>query len=111
MKKYDFIITKDYESIYFFLKEAGFSENFIKNLKAVNEYACLRTLELLKEKFNIETKIDKDILNIVLPTENLPKVVKELAISDVEIKAVVPKSHTLEDIFFDATEGGKNENN
>lgn len=28
-------------------------ENFIKNLKAVNEYACLRTLELLKEKFNI----------------------------------------------------------
>lgn len=33
MKKYDFIITKDYESIYFFLKEAGFSENFIKNLR------------------------------------------------------------------------------
>ena len=70
-----------------------------------------KTVKILKEKFNIETKIDKDILNIVLPTEKLPKVVKELAISDVEIKAVIPKSHTLEDIFFDATEGGKNENN
>ena len=70
-----------------------------------------KAVKILKEKFNIETKIDKEILNIVLPTENLPKVVKELAISDVEIKAVVPKSHTLEDIFFDATEGGKNENN
>lgn len=33
MKKYDFTIQKDYESIYFFLKEAGFSENFIKNLR------------------------------------------------------------------------------
>ena len=67
-----------------------------------------KTIKILKEKFNLEAKTEKDAINILLPTENLPKVVKELAISDVEIKAVIPKSHTLEDIFFDATEKEKN---
>lgn len=33
MRKYDFVLSKDYTSIYFFLKEKGFSENFIKNLR------------------------------------------------------------------------------
>ena len=50
-------------------------------------------------------------IEITLPTENLPKVVKELAIADTEIKAVIPKEHSLEDIFFDATKGGKNNEN
>ena len=36
-----------------------------------------------------------------------PQVIKELAVADVEIKAVIPKEHSLEDIFFDATKGGK----
>ena len=70
-----------------------------------------KTLKILREKFNLEPNIEKEVINVILPTENLPKVVKELAISDVEIKAVIPKGHTLEDIFFDATEGGKDENN
>ena len=67
-----------------------------------------KTIKILKEKFNIEAKTEKEIINISLPTKLLPEVVKELAISDVEIKAVIPKSHTLEDIFFDATEKENN---
>lgn len=68
-----------------------------------------KSVQLLKEKFGLDTKVeDKNIL-VTLQTQQLPTVVKELAIADVEIKAVVPKEHTLEDIFFDATKGGKNE--
>lgn len=68
-----------------------------------------KSVKLLKEKFGLDTKVeDKNIL-VTLQTQQLPTVVKELAIADVEIKAVVPKEHTLEDIFFDATKGGKNE--
>ena len=67
-----------------------------------------KTIKILKEKFNIEAKTEKEIINISLSTKLLPEVVKELAISDVEIKAVIPKNHTLEDIFFDATEKENN---
>ena len=67
------------------------------------------TVTILKEKYEIEPKVEKNHIEITILTEQLPKVVKELAINDVEIKAVIPKEHTLEDIFFDATKGGKNE--
>lgn len=68
-----------------------------------------KSVQILKEKFGLDIKVkDKNIL-VTLQTQQLPTVVKELAIADVEIKAVVPKEHTLEDIFFDATKGGKNE--
>ena len=66
-----------------------------------------KSMKILKEKYNIEPKVDKNNIEIVILSEELPKVVKELAINDVEIKSVIPKEHTLEDIFFDATEGGK----
>ena len=68
-----------------------------------------KTLQILKEKFGFNTKTENKNIFVTLPTEQLPTVVKELAIADVEIKAVIPKEHTLEEIFFDATEGGKNE--
>ena len=66
-----------------------------------------KAVQILKEKYEIESKIEKNHIKINILTEQLPKVVKELAINDVEIKAVIPKEHTLEDIFFDATKGGK----
>ena len=66
-----------------------------------------KAIQIIKEKFETDTKQQGNCIEITLPTENLPKVVKELAIADVEIKAVIPKEHTLEEIFFDATEGGK----
>ena len=66
-----------------------------------------KAIQIIKEKFEIDTKQIENSIEITLPTENLPKVVKELAIADVEIKAVIPKEHSLEEIFFDATKGGK----
>ena len=66
-----------------------------------------KAVQILKEKYDVEPKVEKNHIEITILTEQLPKVVKELAINDVEIKAVIPKEHTLEDIFFDATKGGK----
>ena len=62
---------------------------------------------IIKEKFQKNTIIDNNHINITLPAKKLPQVIKELAVADVEIKAVIPKEHSLEDIFFDATKGGK----
>lgn len=66
-----------------------------------------KAIQIIKEKFEMDSKQIENSIEITLPTENLPKVVKELAIEDVEIKAVIPKEHSLEEIFFDATKGGK----
>lgn len=66
-----------------------------------------KAMAILKEKYEIEANVDKNNIEITILTEKLPEVIKELAINDVEIKAVIPKEHTLEDIFFDATRGGE----
>ena len=66
--------------------------------------------KILKEKFNLESKLEQNNIEITLETEKVPEIIKELAIADVEIKAVIPKEHTLEEIFFDATKGENFEN-
>ena len=66
-----------------------------------------KAVYIIKEKFNIDAKTKENGIEITIQTEDLPKVVRELAIADTEIKAVIPKEHNLEDIFFDATKGGK----
>ena len=53
-----------------------------------------------------DVKIENNKINITVRTEKLPEVIKKLAIADTEIQLVIPKEHTLEDIFFDATERG-----
>ena len=69
-----------------------------------------KAIQILKEKFEIEAQKDEHSnIEITISTEKVPTVVKELAINDVEIKAVIPKEHSLEEIFFNATKGGKNE--
>ena len=69
-----------------------------------------KAIEVLKEKFGIQAKNQNNSLEITLVTEQVPSIVKELANSEVGIKAVIPKEHSLEEIFFDATKGGnKNE--
>lgn len=65
-----------------------------------------RAVSILKEKFMIVPKLENEIIEIAIATDKLPIVVKELAIADVQIKSVIPKVYTLEEIFFDATEGG-----
>ena len=56
--------------------------------------------KILKEKFNLESKLEQNNIEITVETEKVPEIIKELAIADVEIKAVIPKEHTLEEIFF-----------
>lgn len=68
-----------------------------------------KAIKILKEKFEEDAKEEKDSLLVTIQTEKVPEVVKELAIEDVGVKAVIPREHNLEEIFFDATEGGKNE--
>lgn len=68
-----------------------------------------KAIKILKEKFEVDAKEEKDNLLVTIQTEKVPEVVKELAIEDVGVKAVIPREHNLEEIFFDATEGGKNE--
>ena len=71
-----------------------------------------KAVQIIKEKFNnLEVKQSDNSIEITIQTEILPKIVKELAIADTEIKAVIPKEHSLEDIFFDATKGGKKDEN
>ena len=68
-----------------------------------------KAIKILKEKFEVDDKVEKNNLLVTIQTERVPEVVKELAIEDVGVKAVIPREHNLERIFFDATEGGKNE--
>ena len=68
-----------------------------------------KAIKILKEKFEVDAKVEKNNLLVTIQTEKVPEVVRELAIEDVGIKAVIPREHNLERIFFDATEGGKNE--
>ena len=65
-----------------------------------------KAVKILKEEFNLDVKLETNKINITLQTEKLPEVIKKLAVADTEIKSVIPKEHTLEDIFFDATERG-----
>ena len=65
-----------------------------------------KAVKILKEEFNLDVKIENNKINITVRTEKLPEVIKKLAIADTEIQLVIPKEHTLEDIFFDATERG-----
>ena len=65
-----------------------------------------KAVKILKEEFNLDVKIENNNINITVRTEKLPEVIKKLAIADTEIQLVIPKEHTLEDIFFDATERG-----
>lgn len=66
-------------------------------------------VQILKEKFEIESIVKNNKLEITTLTKQVPKIIKELAIADVDVKAAIPKEHSLEEIFFDATKGGKHE--
>ena len=86
-------------------------EEFTEDEEVMNstlnqEEGKLEKIKILKEEFNLDVKIENNKINITVQTEKLPEVIKKLAIADTEIQLVIPKEHTLEDIFFDATERG-----
>lgn len=66
-----------------------------------------KTLQILKEQFEVDAIVKNNVITVETLTEKIPSIIKKLAINDVEIKAVMPKEHTIEEIFFDATKGGK----
>lgn len=66
-----------------------------------------KAIQILKEKFDMDIQESSKILEIEISSEKIPTVVKELVLGNVDIKAVIPKEHSLEEIFFDATKGGK----
>lgn len=83
------------------VKEQAKEETIEKvELRVVNKE---KATQIIKEKFNIEFKDVEENIEITVKTEELPVIVKELAINNVGIKAVIPKEHTLEEIFFDVT--------
>lgn len=65
-----------------------------------------KAIEILKQNFELQPRLVEGNINITISNEKIPKVVKELAINDVEIHSVTPKEQSLEDLFFDATKGG-----
>lgn len=67
-----------------------------------------KAIKIIKDKFKIEPKLEENNIVITIETEKVPTLIKELATADTQIMAVIPREHSLEDIFFDATEGGKN---
>lgn len=64
-----------------------------------------KAVKILKEEFNLDVKIENNKINITVRTEKLPEVIKNWQ-SQYEIQLVIPKEHTLEDIFFDAIRKG-----
>ena len=67
--------------------------------------------QILKEKYNITpSKIDNEI-EFTVKEKELAEIIKELAVNDVGIRAIIPKEHTLEEIFFDATNKGEDDEN
>ena len=64
-----------------------------------------------RKKYNITpSKIDNEI-EITVKEKELAEIIKELAVNDVGIRAIIPKEHTLEEIFFDATNKGEDDEN
>ena len=58
MKYHEFDINKEYENIYFFLKEKGFSENYIKNLrKTWGNFIVNETIVNIRQGLNAGDKL------------------------------------------------------
>lgn len=71
-----------------------------------------KAISVLK-KNNYDTEIVDEKVSIKTVHDKIPEIIKMLAKEDVDIFNVIQKEKTLEDIFFDATEKGgqNNENN
>ncbi len=67
-----------------------------------------KVLKLLEEK-NLDSKAKDGYINIEnINKQDIPSLVKTLVEDNVKIYSVTEKTKTLEDVFFDVTEGGNN---
>lgn len=73
-------------------------------IKVKQAAAAIKTLN---EKFNIQVEKKQDGLHFNIIKEEVSKVVKELVFNNIDVEGVSEKEKKLEDLFFDATSGGK----
>lgn len=86
----------------------------ISEENTTNETECILKVKqedeaqkILKEKFNIEADKKEDGLHFMILKEEVSKVIKELVLNNVDVENVGEKENKLEDMFFDATSGGE----
>ena len=73
-------------------------------IKVKQEEAAIKTLY---EKLNIQVEKKQDGLHFNIIKEDISKVVKELVFNNIDVEGVSEKEKKLEDLFFDATSGGE----
>ena len=73
-------------------------------IKVKQEEAAIKTLY---EKLNIQVEKKQDGLHFNIIKEEVSKVVKELVFNNIDVEGVSEKEKKLEDLFFDATSGGE----
>ncbi len=94
------------------IEEIGKEKQDEESEETVISVQQLQDAEKILKANNYETKIVDDKIVVKIAHDKVSAVIKLLAKNDIDVYSAVPKEKTLEDIFFDATEGGqKNENN
>ena len=73
-------------------------------IKVKQEEVAIKTLY---EKLNIQVEKKQDGLHFNIIKEDISKVVKELVFNNIDVEGVSEKEKKLEDLFFDATSGGE----
>ena len=73
-------------------------------IKVKQEAAAIKTLS---EKLNLLVEKKEDGLHFNIIKEEVSKVVKELVFNNIDVEGVSEKEKKLEDLFFDATSGGE----
>lgn len=66
-----------------------------------------KAVNILKEKLNKEAKIKDEKIYITANKGEISSIVKTLVLNDVDVEYSNENEHTLEDLFFDVTEGDK----
>ena len=79
-----------------------------------NEIECIikvkqedEAQKILTEKFSLGVNKKEDGLHFMIVKDEVSKVVKELVLNNVDVENVSEKENKLEDMFFDATSGGE----
>lgn len=90
------------------IKDMSNIENSSRETVEIKVKNMEKAVDILQEKFQIESSLEKESIFITVSADKISNIIKELANADVEIKSVIPKENSIEEIFFDATEGGTN---
>lgn len=94
------------------IEEIGKEKQDEESEETIISVQQLQDAEKILKANNYDAKVVDDKIVVKIPHDKVSSVIKLLAKNDIDVYSAVPKEKTLEDIFFDATEGGqKNENN